>query len=1294
MTKSKVQTITKFIPFVILAIFIALITVGTNTLFVANAESIEYNNTIAISYADGVYSYGNNGSFLTQTSLQAVFDDISAKATANVIVEFDNFETAEQIVLSSEKIVVLTGQVKFVGEGSFITVSSGELRVQGASINAVQTAITVENGAVCNLLSGSVKTTASDKNFWFSTIVNKGALVIDGGAVRFEHVDDNRSGYAIQQNSRTATLTMTKGIVEGNSGIDINQGLVTISGGSVNATQPFDKNTLNGCAVRVSNDGNLKINGGSISSVTPRHAVLLEGGSSSSAEYISGEINGRIRFGYGGSNGTNTKLKIADKTVYSVQNGNVEVFSDNGKIDATTDPKVGVECKDGYYVESWCGNITEQTPYLKDFAQSDITVTLNNLYKINLILGDQTKEFTSEYGSKIYPDILYFVAPDGFVIDYWQDSDGKHYEAPLDVKKSTTYTAVMSIAPHELPVFENIKKEYDGIPETISANVSEHKGITYLYEWQREDTLSVSDGHGGISIYNEFVTKSTENTFTYSTVSQSGKYRLRLTMTAGKLQSVQYGNEFLLLIEKGYYYSVTAPALNGVYDKNKTLADYDLPDGFYWENEKIVPTVSVCEYSAFYCLDKENYNPESVTVALTLEKAKGVEQVYGVFGYYPGNFVYNPQKTLADYELSSGWRWQDESIVPSAGDKSYIAFYNPDSENYADYQSKIAISMSKAKYDSANPVELKGVYKENLTLGDVIDRKLSSEYFLKEYYQANYVFTEIGTFVFDLYYNADADNYSNYQTTLTVIIEKGIVEREYATRCFIVWADSLTLEDIELESGYSWENPDTAIRKELASYRANYNPNSALYNDYSLEIEVLAYDSSIVSHSEITAVYRENLRLSDIALEKGFSWTNPETVLFAGTHYIGAYAEYLDYGLVPVAVKVVVEKGSYDMSKAIFDDLTVDYDGRYHSITLQGFLPVGVSVDRYYCIDQNETSFVDSGVYEYVVTFTQADSENYNSVSPLTATLTINKIDYDLTAFWSDYTVTYDGKKHVVPLADLPDGVRLVEYIDNVGYTSSGTYSVGAVFEQDDAINHNILGTVYVTLTIEKAIGSIAGDKIQKVVYDGTEKSPSAFATTDEQTVMTNDKCVFVEPGKYKVTYYIEESANYKGATKEIEFIILAKVIVATSDGKDSLEGRLYSENGIESGELAFDVSDNDKNGVRFVVKMNGEPIKEKYVITVSLPKNLKKGSVVVYAVCSDGTYAIDYTRDGDEIIFFASGNEFIISPAEIEAIPSWGWALIGIGIAIAVIVIVVAVWIILKKKKNIDIFSWMIRKK
>lgn len=1286
---------TKYLWIVIGAIaIIALITFAICPFSTAYAEDINYDNAITISNADGGFSYGNNGTFLFDASLQNIFDSIASLSAGNVIVNFDDVSTSESLVLSYDKIVVLQGQISFSGsENSFIDVNKGELRIQGADVNSISTAITVEPDAKCSLLSGNVKTTVNGGNVWLSTVVNKGSLVIDGGAVRFSNSDENRSGYAIQQYSQNANLVMTKGIIEGNSGIVADQGLVKISGGTITATQSYYKNTLNGCAIKVSNNGNLLLNGGTVSSVTPDRAVLLEGGFSSSAEYSAGVINGNIRFGYGGSTGTNTKLSIAGKTVYSTANGNVYAFSDSGTINSIDDVKLGVDCKEGFYIKSWTGNVTENEPYLKDFSSSDVTATLDNSYDITIVLGDRSETFSYEYNSSIYPDILGITPPEGFEVEYWLDDNGERVFAPFVASRSNTYTAILAIADVSLPNFEDVDKIYDGKSFVIASSVTEYDGISYVYEWQRKETVQESDETGGITVYEKFIAKSTDVNYEIKNVPQSGTYRLCVVMTAGNLLKTQYGNEFVVNIAKGDYSSVTVPSLSGVYDSTKTLGDYELEEGFYWENDKIVPTVKNSEYSAIYCLDPDNYNPTNVIIRLYLEKAAGVERTYGSFGIYPGSYVYDSTKTLGDYTLSDGWRWQNESLTPTAGDNAYEALYNPDRDNYFDYSTTITLMISKAKYSFAASLSYDTPYSENLTVGQVVDGRMPENYFLKNDVDENYVLYKTGEFVFAVCYNEDRVNYEDYQTTLMISVSKGVSQKVYPERISVAWSDELTLSDLSLATGFHWKTPETKLTKGLFSYDAVYNPNDSLYNDYSLKIDVLAYDASIVSHRELFVKYSEDLSLSSIELDNGFRWVNPNEKLFVGSYDCLAYTDYSDFGEIIVTVKVTVSKGLYDMSQVVFEDVTVSYDGEYHSITLKGYLPVGVSVDEYYCSDQNELLQTNAGIYKYVVTFSQTDERNYEKVESVSATLTINKIDYDVGDAWKDVNVTYDKTKRFVPLGELPAGVTLKEFIGNDGYASAGVYSVGAVFEQEDTVNHNVLGTIFVKLTIEKAMGDISGDRIQKVVYDGAPKSPSVLATNDEQTVLAKGEYEFTEAGVYKITFYTEDSANYKGVTKEIEFIILAKTIISNVNDGTSLSGRIYSENGIESTRLVFDVIDSDKNSVRFVIKTDDKPITEKYVVTVTIPKNLKKSSVTVYAVCSNAIYAIDYDRNGDEITFIASSSEFIIATESGDSIPSWGWALIAIGIVIALVSITLIVWILMKKKKNIDIFSWLKRR-
>ena len=77
-----------------------------------------------------------------------------------------------------------------------------------------------------------------------------------------------------------------------------------------------------------------------------------------------------------------------------------------------------------------------------------------------------------------------------------------------------------------------------------------------------------------------------------------------------------------------------------------------------------------------------------------------------------------------------------------------------------------------------------------------------------------------------------------------------------------------------------------------------------------------------------------------------------------------------------------IKPATYDMSGIKFEDLTVDYDGLPHSITIQGELPEGVTVSY------SRENIVAAGVYTIVASFT-SDNVNYKEIPDMTATLTI-----------------------------------------------------------------------------------------------------------------------------------------------------------------------------------------------------------------------------------------------------------------------------------------------------------------
>jgi len=126
-------------------------------------------------------------------------------------------------------------------------------------------------------------------------------------------------------------------------------------------------------------------------------------------------------------------------------------------------------------------------------------------------------------------------------------------------------------------------------------------------------------------------------------------------------------------------------------------------------------------------------------------------------------------------------------------------------------------------------------------------------------------------------------------------------------------------------------------------------------------------------------------------------------VIFVGSYASASAETNGKYGT------LTIEKATYDMSKVTYVGTEVTYDGAAHVITLSG-LPVGLTSANYECVYSSAdgwkvTEAISAGVYNVTITFKGLDTENYEPVEALTATLTIKKAALIVTA--NDHTVIY-----------------------------------------------------------------------------------------------------------------------------------------------------------------------------------------------------------------------------------------------------------------------------------------------
>lgn len=95
----------------------------------------------------------------------------------------------------------------------------------------------------------------------------------------------------------------------------------------------------------------------------------------------------------------------------------------------------------------------------------------------------------------------------------------------------------------------------------------------------------------------------------------------------------------------------------------------------------------------------------------------------------------------------------------------------------------------------------------------------------------------------------------------------------------------------------------------------------------------------------------------------------------------------------PISDKVsviTVAKADVKMPGVKFNNVTVVVDGEAHTITITGTLPTVPSVSvSYEVTGESGLSFIEIGTYEFVAKFTHDDTDNYNAIPDMTATLKI-----------------------------------------------------------------------------------------------------------------------------------------------------------------------------------------------------------------------------------------------------------------------------------------------------------------
>lgn len=236
-----------------------------------------------------------------------------------------------------------------------------------------------------------------------------------------------------------------------------------------------------------------------------------------------------------------------------------------------------------------------------------------------------------------------------------------------------------------------------------------------------------------------------------------------------------------------------------------------------------------------------------------------------------------------------------------------------------------------------------------------------------------------------------------------------------------------------------------------------------------------------------------------------------------------------------------ITKKSVTLDGISFNSATVIYDGKAHSIAIEGTIPEGVRV-VYTGNGQTEV-----GVYNVVASFV-VDEDNYEVViETYTATLVIENPEVKVS--FTDAEFVYDGTAKQLALgglAGLSPSVTFLGYVDGDGgdpvftytKTDAGVYTVTARFALGGEYDPSLDMTA--TLTIKKAQIKVSAPVTEfNFVFDGNKKLP------EDVLVWDGDKpeCVTVVapaaqrlPGTYTLVYKfaVDNAVAKNYETKEI----------------------------------------------------------------------------------------------------------------------------------------------------------------
>lgn len=246
------------------------------------------------------------------------------------------------------------------------------------------------------------------------------------------------------------------------------------------------------------------------------------------------------------------------------------------------------------------------------------------------------------------------------------------------------------------------------------------------------------------------------------------------------------------------------------------------------------------------------------------------------------------------------------------------------------------------------------------------------------------------------------------------------------------------------------------------------------------------------------------------------------------------------------------EEPTVDLSGVTLSSETLVYDGRAHSITVEGDLPEGVTVAYV------GNSVKNAGTHTVTARF-YLDGKHLED-KDLTATITIERAVYDM------YGVSFDGATLVAGGAPydlfvsgtLPEGVRVLRY-DGNGHTEVGEHTVTAVFQYDEQ-NYEPIENMTATLRVVDGPARFAGICLPDLtaVYDGRDHQVTTGGAPTASYLVEYGNNTAKNAGEYSVSARIFDGTSELTIRSTMK-IVPAKLNVKAEDKTVTYDGNKHS---------------------------------------------------------------------------------------------------------------------------------------